>query len=497
MKENCSVLSVAQMAAADQTTVDSGTSAVELMNNAGHAVAAEISKRFTPCSVLVLCGPGNNGGDGFVIARALAERGWDVRVAAEAAHDLKRSAEASHHAALWRGETAALRPDTLQDAKLLVDAVFGAGLNRAFEGGAAALLRGAKARGVPIVAVDVPSGVLGDSGVSAGAIQSTLTVTFFKKKPAHLLEPGRSLCGEVVVADIGISNDVLESIAPTTFENAPTLWRSELRRPDAHAHKYTRGLAWLWGGYPMTGAARLSARAAARVGAGVTAVGVPTEAFAIYAAALTSIMVQPLETLSDFDAAISEKRVSALLIGPGAGASADTRARVLKMLATRRPTVIDADAISAFRDDKPSLLSALHADCVLTPHEGEFARLFDFQGSKIERARSAATQCGAVVVLKGSDTVIASPDGRAVINSNAPPTLATGGSGDVLAGMVLGLLAQGIDSFLAAAAAVWLHGAAAAAFGPGLVADDLPELLPQVLRRLDASSLSRPDGDIA
>ena len=237
----------------------------------------------------------------------------------------------------------------------------------------------------------------------------------------------------------------------------------------------------------MTGAARMAGRAAARAGAGLTTIAVSEIALPIYATALTSIMVRPLAAPKDFDHLLGDRRISAFLIGPGAGVGEETRARALAMLATGRPTLLDADAITSFQDDPPALDRAIVGPCVMTPHEGEFRRLFDPTGDKLTRTRAAAHRSGAFIVLKGSDTVIAAPDGRAIINANAPPTLATAGSGDVLSGIVLGLLAQGMEPFLAAAAAVWLHGAAAAAFGPGLMAEDLPDLLPRVFRRLYGS----------
>jgi len=325
---------------------------------------------------------------------------------------------------------------------------------------------------------------MGDTGEALGAVAAALTVTFFRKKPGHLLLPGRVLCGEVVVADIGIPPSVLAQIVPDTFENDPGLWLAALPWPQEGGNKYTRGHALISGGYPMTGAARMAARAAARAGAGLTTIAVSEIALPIYAAALISIMVHPLAAPEDFDRLLADRRFSALLIGPGAGAGEETRARVLAMLGTGRPTLLDADALTAFADEPTALDRAIIGPCVLTPHDGEFRRLFDPTGDKLTRARAAARRSGAVVVLKGSDTVITAPDGRAVVNANAPPTLATAGAGDVLSGILLGLLAQGMEPFLAAAAAAWLHGAAAAAFGPGLIAEDLPDLLPGVLRRL-------------
>jgi NAD(P)H-hydrate epimerase len=271
----------------------------------------------------------------------------------------------------------------------------------------------------------------------------------------------------------------------STFENDPDLWLSELPRPSKEGNKYTRGHALVCGGYPMTGAARLAARAAARAGAGLTTVAVPEIALPIYAAALTSIMVHSIATPDDFLRLLDDRRLTAFLIGPGAGIGDETRSRVLAMLKTGRATVLDADALTTFQDDPDMLFRAIAGPCVLTPHDGEFLRLFDPSGDKLTRARAAARCSGAIVVLKGSDTVIAAPDGQAIINANAPPTLATAGSGDVLSGIILGILAQGMEPFLAAAAGVWMHGAAANEFGPGLIAEDLPDLLPGVFRRLE------------
>ena len=372
----------------------------------------------------------------------------------------------------------------LQGAELLVDALFGAGLTRPLHGPAFETLAAAAEKQIPIVAIDVPSGLMGNTGEVMGAVPAVLTVTFFRKKPGHLLLPGRVLCGELVVVDIGTPTSVWTQMVPDTFENDPALWRAYLTKPLPGGNKYTRGHALVYGAYPMTGAARMAARAAARMGAGLTTIVVPEEALPIYAAALTSIMVQPMAGLPDLLRLLLDKRFTALLIGPGAGASENTLKAALAMLATGRATLLDADAITVFERDPALLDRAIVGPCVITPHEGEFDRVFDATGDKLTRARAAARRSGAVVVLKGADTVIAAPDGRAVINTNAPATLATAGAGDVLGGMVLGLLAQGMAPFPAASAAVWLHGAAATAFGPGLMAEDLPDALPAVLRSL-------------
>jgi hydroxyethylthiazole kinase-like uncharacterized protein yjeF len=483
MNLDLALLDVGRMSEADRLTAAAGTSVEQLMENAGRAVAGQILRRWPARPVIVLCGPGNNGGDGFVVARMLVESGWMVRVALLGARECLTGA-AAYAAGRWSGPIEPVAPAVLNGAELVVDALFGAGLSRALEGPAQETLAAAASRGLPIVAVDVPSGVKGDTGEAMGAVSSVLTVTFFRKKPGLMLFPGRLLCGEVVVADIGTPSNILDKIAPDIFENDPRLWLSTLPRPEHSGNKYTRGHALISGGYPVTGAARMAARAAARAGAGLTSIAVPEVALPIYAAALTSIMVKPIAAADDFNRLLEDKRYSALLIGPGAGTGEKTRARVLAMLGTGRATLLDADALTAFQENPTTLFQAIIGPCVLTPHDGEFRRLFDPAGDKLTRARAAAKRSGAVIVLKGGDTVIASPDGRAIINANAPPTLATAGSGDVLGGIILGLLAQGMEPFLAAAAAVWLHGAAANAFGPGLIAEDLPDLLPGVFRQL-------------
>jgi ADP-dependent NAD(P)H-hydrate dehydratase / NAD(P)H-hydrate epimerase len=464
-----------------------GTPGALLMQRAGEGVAREVVHRWTPRPVTILCGPGNNGGDGFVVASALAEGRWPVRVALLGDIEALRG-DARLHAQRWPGSVESLSPRSIDDAELVIDAVFGAGLNRRLDLRVVDTLSSATRRRVPILAVDIPSGVTGDGGEDWGAAAAVCTVTFMRKKPGHLLLPGRDLCGEVVVADIGIPHAVISSLPTDTWENAPALWRDKLPQLQAAANKYSRGHALLYGGYPMTGAARMAARAAARMGAGLTTIAVPQEAFAIYASALTSIMVHPLMKEHDVAHLLQDTRYTGFLIGPGAGVNDATRTRALAMLATGKPTVIDADAISVFASRADELFQAIRGPCVITPHEGEFKRLFETSGDKLSRARLAARSSGAVVVLKGADTVIAAPDGRAIINSNAPATLATAGSGDVLGGLILGLLTQGMDAFPAAAAAVWVHGAAAAEFGPGLLAEDLPDLAPSVLRRLKRSA---------
>ena len=476
------LFSVAEMYAADAAAARVGTPGLTLMENAGRAVAQAIVRRWAPRPVAVLCGPGNNGGDGFVAARLLTEAGWSVRLGLLGQRE-RLKGDAAAMAEQWEHPVEPLDPALLEGEPLVVDALFGAGLARPLEGVARALAEACAERELVCVAVDVPSGVHGDTGEAlGGSFEAALTVTFGRRKYGHLLMPGRARAGEVVVADIGIPEAAIEELGLRVHENAPALWQGLLPGPEAADHKYSRGHALVVGGDGAhSGAARLAARAALRIGAGLVTVHAPAAALPVYAAQLTAVMVASLDELG---AALADERRNTLLIGPGCGMSPATRARTLHALGAGKRCVLDADALTAFQDEPAALFAALGPDAVLTPHEGEYRRLFGHEGDKLSRARAAAAECGAVVVLKGADSVIAAPDGRAAINANAPPTLATAGSGDVLAGFILGLLAQGMPAFEAAAAGVWLHGAAAAAFGPGLIAEDLSESLSDVLRDL-------------
>ena len=487
------LLTASEMGMADKAAVAAGVPAVDLMAAAGKAVADTVLNRWSRCSVLVLCGPGNNGGDGFVVAKLLKAAGWPVRLAFMGTVETL-SLEAAHFYQAWQGDVEDYSVDLLEQADLVIDAMFGAGLTRPLEGKARDMVDAIIARDIPVCAIDVPSGVDGTTGAALGLVApAELTVTFFRKKPGHLLLPGRSLCGELVVADIGIPETVLNELSLQAWENSPELWYENYPWPRMDGHKFHRGHAVVFGGENITGASRLTARGAMRIGAGLVSLAVPIKAWAIYATAMTSVMVAKLEQTQeaeDFEELLLDPRHNAIVVGPGAGLAGFERIRtrkiVLTALATDRATVLDADALSAFSDDPQTLFDAINGPCVMTPHEGEFARLFpevnkSHPDDKLTRARLAAKLSGAVVVLKGADTIIASPDGRAIINSNAPADLATGGSGDVLAGFIVGLLAQGMSSFDAAAAGVWLHGEVGNEVGIGLIADDLPDHLPKVL----------------
>lgn len=481
------LLSVDETYRADRAAADAGIPGERLMEAAGTAVADTVVDRWTRRRVLVLCGPGNNGGDGFVAARLLRERGWPVRVALLGVRG-KLKGDAKTTADRWRGPVDPLAPDLLDDADLVVDALFGAGLARPLAGVVRETVEEIGARDLACVAVDIPSGVHGDTGkVLGAAAPASLTVTFFRAKPGHYLYPGRALCGDLVIADIGIPESVLADIGPALALNGPPLWAHAFPRPDWNRHKYSRGHALVAGGATVTGAARLAAHAARRAGAGVVTVLTPPAAARIYRIALTGALVAVVRTVEEFEGRVGDARAGAVLLGPGNGVDAATRDRVLATLSHGRPVVLDADALSVFADDPPALFDALRDDCLVTPHEGEFPRIFpdlDDSDGKPARVRRAAARSGAVVLLKGPDTVIAAPDGRAAVNANAPPSLATAGSGDVLAGFAVGLMAQGMAAFEAACCATWLHGEAAREFGPGLIAEDIADALPRVLRRL-------------
>jgi NAD(P)H-hydrate epimerase len=479
------ILTVAQSYEADRYAAAHGVPTPSLMENAGRAVADAIEARWAPLTVAVLCGPGNNGGDGFVVARILRERGWDVRLALLGRReDLK--GDAATMAKRWSGSDEPLSSAIFDDVTLIVDALFGAGLSRPLEGAVAQLAALLNKSPIPVVAIDVPSGIAGDTGqpLDGKFIDADLTVTFFRKKPAHVLMPGRYHCGEIVVADIGIPAAAAEVAKTSLFENDPSQWQYPW--PDPLAHKYARGHCVVVSGPAhVTGAARLAARAALRVGAGLVSVASPPDAVSVNAAHLTAIMVKPFSGAGGLSDLLKDERLNSVVIGPGVGVGRQTQELVAAVLASKASVVLDADALTSFRDEPKNLFAQLRSNCVLTPHAGEFERIFPGllgrSASRIEAARAAAAAAKCTVLLKGPDTVIAAPDGRAIVNTHAPATLATAGSGDVLAGLIGGLMAQGVESFEAAAMAAWLHGEAAFQFGLGLIAEDLPEMLPRVL----------------
>src|SRR4051794_22391113 len=489
------VLTNAEMQRADQLSIAAGTPGFKLMLSAGQAVAEAAHALVEEGPILVVAGPGNNGGDGFVAAAELAAQGREVSVVLMCERDALKG-DAASAVKGWKYPVLPFNAQAIGRPALIIDALFGAGLSRQIGGEAFDVIEAINATGVPVLAVDLPSGVNGTSAAVMGtAVRATETVTFFRKKPAHLLMPGRLHCGRVRVADIGIDPQVLSEIAPQTFENMPAIWQHAFPVPHIDGHKFARGhVVAVSGGIAATGAARLAARAALRAGAGLVTLASPRDALAVNAAALTAVMVRGVDTPIEFAELLEDKRFNTCMIGPGAGVGERTRDLVHTALAAKRHLVLDADALTSFADAPERLFEQIRAerqaDVVLTPHEGEFPRVFsDLSNkhpgrSKLERVRDAAVRSGAVVLLKGPDTTVGAPDGRATTATNAPPWLATAGAGDVLAGIIAGLLAQGVPAFEAASMGVWMHGEAGRSAGPGLISEDLTETLPAVFRHV-------------
>ncbi len=482
------LLDVAGARAIDRAAIDSGIPELTLMERAGAATAAAIRARWQPRPTLVLAGPGNNGGDGFVVARVLSEAGWPVRVAC-AIEVAKLKGAAALAAARWPDPVSALTPGALAGAELVVDGIFGIGLVRPLDGVLKAIVEALNGLGRPVVAIDIPSGIETDTGAVLGAaVRADLTVTFFRRKAAHLLLPGRDHAGDVVTADLGVPEGIYGAIPVSLFANDPGLWRDAFPWPDAYSHKYTRGHAVVLGGTRITGAARLAAHAAQRMGAGLVTIAADPAVVPLYAAWRADLLVAPVATPDDFRMLLQDRRLNAVLLGPGSGADARLAAAIATVLDGEAALVLDADCFRVLTDRSNGLMDRLGPRVIMTPHEGEFSKLFGVPSPRLAAARRAARSTAATVLLKGADTIIADPSGRAVINTGAPPELATAGSGDVLAGLTVGLLANRLPPVLAGLIASWVHGRAAARFGPGLVAGDLPDLVPGVLAGLRASA---------
>lgn len=518
-----SLLRAAEMRAVEKAAIRAGeATGLDLMARAGRGVVeAMLAWRprlaGTPGRVAVLCGPGNNGGDGFVIARLLKARGWAVEVflhGCDPAAIDRLPADAATNARRWRemGEILPLCPGAMPSAHdICIDALFGTGLTRDLAPEVVAIIRAVNARrpaSGALVSVDIATGLCSDSGRARPvSFLADLTVTFHRARPGHYLASGPEASGLVAIADIGLGAREGEAPIGAITVNAPRLLSPEPALDKGRgAHKYSHGHALiLSGGVGKGGAARLAARGALRIGAGLVTVGCPPAALQENAAALDAIMLTPLGDAAALTAFLPARKVGAVCLGPGFGHGARLRAFVEAVLggARARPTgiVLDADALGEYADDPATLFAMLHPNCVLTPHQGEFGRLFpDILArltapagkgpafSKVDATRAAAARAGSIVVFKGPDTVIADPAGRTAIGAaaygRAAPWLATAGSGDVLAGFIGGLMARGFEAFDAAEAAVWLHVECARRFGPGLIAEDLPEQLPAVLRDL-------------
>ena len=474
---SCAVLTTAEVIELEKRTVKAGISFTTLMEKAGAAVYQTIVENFQPTATTILCGPGNNGGDGYVVAKLFKANGWSVKVATKSS-TAAMSRHATLHRSQWDGEIIDLDLAALEGCGLVVDGLFGTGLARDLTGDYQTMVSQSQ---IPCVSIDIPSGINSDTGqIMGGAIKAQITVTFGYRKPGHLLLPGRVHTGQLVVADIGFIEPDLEEI--TTFVNRPELWQPYVQESSLEDHKYKRGHVLIRGGIEMTGAARLASHAARRIGAGMVTISCAPEVRQIYALSTPGVLTVE-ET--DFGDLLVNKPKSAVLLGPGNGVNQATKQAVVTTLSSRTPCVLDADALTVFEDNPDELFDLIVGPCILTPHEGEFSRLFNHQGDKISRSQAAAQQSGAVVLLKGADTVIVASEGSPImIQDNAPPYLATAGTGDVLAGILVGLLGQGFDPFIAACIGSWLHGEAANRIGFGLIAEDLPDIIPTIYSSL-------------
>jgi hydroxyethylthiazole kinase-like uncharacterized protein yjeF len=496
-----------QMNEVDRLTISQGIAGIELMENAGRAVADNVLRRHpTGTPITVVAGPGNNGGDGLIAARLLSERGYRSRVLLLA--DIHRfKGDARIAVQRWNGPCEPATPGAIGADSVVIDALFGAGLDRPVDSLAREMIEAMNGGGY-VHAVDLPSGINGSNAAVMGlAVRANETVTFFRRKLGHVLLPGRIHCGTIHVADIGIGSQTLAAIKPRVWINSPDLWLEAFPMPAVAGHKYSRGHAVVVsGGLYTTGAARLAARGALRAGAGLITIASPRDALLVNAAANLAVMVRPVDGEAEFAEFLQDARRNAVVIGPGGGVGNEMRKMVFAALAGERAVVLDADALTSFAEDPQALIAATagrrsrRSATLLTPHEGEFLRLFKAMEeivhapSKLEKSRQAAVQTGAICLLKGADTVVAAPDGRASILYEAPPWLASAGAGDVLAGIAGGLLAQGMPGFEAASAAVWLHAQAGMVAGPGLIAEDLSEALPRIFARLfERGAAHRPN----
>lgn len=471
------IITPRHMWTAEKKVIEAGTDSFDLMERAGLAAAEFVHQNWPLGRIQILCGPGGNGGDGFIAAANLVERWRDVQVFCSVPVEALKG-DAAKAAALWKEPILPLEAAIEHTTDITVDALYGTGFSRPLEGAALELA----GRGGIVASIDVPSGIDGLRAVALGAcFNATATITFAALKPAHVLQPSAGACGRVAVADIGVP------IESSWIENHPSVWLDQMPNPGAAGHKHSRGhLKVLSGGLASTGAARLSARAGLRIGAGLVTVLSPPSALIVNASQLTAVMVNSVADVDSFRAEI--ETAQGAVIGPGAGVTPETREKVLAALESDAAIVLDADALTVFEDDPSALFAKLRKTDVLTPHIGEFRRLFgdllDESESKIDTVIEAAKQAGCIVLLKGPDTVISDAEGKVVVNNHAASWLATAGSGDVLAGFIAGLICQGMEPLLATAMATWVHGEASRRVGAGLISEDLEMQVPNILSAL-------------
>ena len=482
------VVTAKEMYRAEDLGTKSGTTKLELMENACRSVVSEISARWTPRKTLIVCGPGENGGDGLGVACLLRQRRWTVEVALEDP-DKVFLGNTKIMAERWGGAYVDLASVQMKDYVLVIDALYGIGLNRALSGYLVEFFQELNRYKIDVVAIDIPSGVSADTGqVLGGCANASLTITFGRPKPGHFLVPGKIFCGRLIVADIGLESSMFKTSGQTTKLNGPDLWLDRIPFPESNMHKYDRGHAVVvaGGSENSTGAGLLAGEAALRAGAGLVTIAAPADALQYYSSGSPSIMVESVMDRDGLDSILTDERKNVVLIGPGTGVTDRTLNWASWILSLPKKVILDADALTCFSSDPKQLFELTSSDTVLTPHDGEFNRLFPniSTGDKITRARLAAKLTGAVIVYKGSDTVIADPEGNIVINLNAPATLAIAGTGDVLSGIILGFLAQGCGVFDASCIGVWCHGLAAEHLGAGLISSDLLRQISKVKKTI-------------
>ena len=478
----------------DELSVKHGVSLSKLMENAGNASFQVIVDRIIPDlsnfnnRITVLCGPGNNGGDGFVIAKKLIEKNFDVKVCSPFNKNSFNST-ALEKLEISNFDLLEVSQDLFKNSDLIIDALFGIGLNRDIDKKLIDLIDLINKEKNYVVSIDIPSGLVTDTGEKKPtSINADHTITFQSPKPCHFLLPGKINTGELSVVDIGVPEQIFEGVKKSSniFLNTSDLWKNYFPWPKEYDHKYSRGHLLVQSGDQFsTGASRLASLSALRIGAGVVTLASSDEAALINASHLTSVMVKNISNISNFINFAKNRKVTSLLIGPGCGVTDYTKKLSLNVIELGLPVVLDADALSVFKNDPDELFSSIkkyNDRVILTPHEGEFNRIFkDRKGSKLSAASDAAKLSGATIIYKGNDTVISNPDGLLAISDKSSPFLATAGSGDILAGICAGLLSQGMNSFFAACAGQWFHKKIGEIPRPGMIADDMPAIIENFL----------------
>jgi len=482
------ILTNEEMAEADQMTIASGVPSIELMENAGKAVFNNIPIKNID-RVLLLIGPGNNGGDGFVVARLLIEIGISVDIFFYNNGKISNDCKINKDKIDSQSFISEIR--NYSSYSYVIDALFGTGFTRKIPSQLEKIFSIVKKNKIPVYAIDIPSGINGNSSIVNGdCLECVKTITFFNKKKCHYLYPGKNFCGEVIVEDIGIKTDVFKEMMPKIRNNNPELWIKEFPFPSSFDHKYSRGLLIInCGPIYKTGAARLAGRSAMRVGAGAVKLICDDEAAKVLEPQISVELISVVKEKNEIQQIFKDRKVSSILVGPGNGVNDETKSRTLLALAFVKHVVIDADAITCFEKNPKELFVDTYPHTILTPHEGEFRRLFGDEIASIEdkvvKTVEASKLAGSIVVLKGADTIIANPEGQAVINSSEAPYLATAGSGDVLAGIIASLVGDNkMSAFNAACAGTWIHSKLGELIGAGLIAEDLIDNIPLIIKKL-------------